>query len=237
MFFFNSFAGMSQPDCTRELCFLCQHSLTQWRSLIATRKSILSFKKGKKIFREGDPVKGIFFIYKGSIKVSKNWGGQKELILRFAKEGGVLGFRGFGGEPVYPISATALEDCTVCFIDNDFLELSLIANGGLTYHLLQLYASELQKTEKRMRDLVLREVKDRIVLALVEISDAFGTGEDDYLALPISRQDIASYAGTTYETVFKFFTELSAKNILTTSGKQIRINDHTALQQMIKELE
>jgi CRP/FNR family transcriptional regulator len=148
-----------------------------------------------------------------------------------------LGFRGLGGEKVYPISATALEDCTLCFIDNEFLELSLIANGTLTYQLLQLYAAELQKTEKRMRDLVLREVKDRIVLALVEISEAFGTGEDDYLALPISRQDIASYAGTTYETVFKFFTELSAKNILTTSGKQIRINDHKALQELIKELE
>jgi CRP/FNR family transcriptional regulator len=228
---------MQHPDCIHELCFLCKHSLPQWRTLIASRKSILSFKKGKKIFREGDPVKGIFFVYTGSVKVSKNWGGQKELIIRFAKAGGVLGFRGFGGDLVYPISATALEDCTVCFIDNDFLELSLIANGSLTHQLLQLYAAELQKTEKRMRDLVLREVKDRIVLALVEISEGFGTGEDDFLALPISRQDIASYAGTTYETVFKFFTELSGKNILTTSGKQIRINDHKALQELIKELE
>lgn len=227
---------MLSPGCVHEQCFLCKHSLPQWRSLISAKKKIITYKKGKKIFREGDPVQGIFFIYEGSVKVSKNWGGQKELIIRFAKAGGVLGFRGFGGDLVYPISATALEDCTICFIENDLLELLLVANGFLSYHLLQLYATELQKTEKRMRDLVLREVKDRIVLALVEISEAFGTGEDDFLALPISRQDIASYAGTTYETVFKFFTELSIKNILTTSGKQIRINDHKALQDLIKEI-
>jgi CRP-like cAMP-binding protein len=92
------------------------------------------------------------------------------------------------------------------------------------------YAVELQKAEKRMRDLVHMEVKGRIALAIFEISDAFGTGHDDYISLPITRQDIASYAGTSYETVFKFFTDLSNKNILTTSGKNIKINDHKALQ-------
>jgi len=228
---------MQQSDCHLSPCFLCKHSLPQWRNLIALKKSTLNFRKGKKIFREGDPVQGIFFIYEGRVKVSKKWGEQKELILRFAKEGDVLGHRGFGGDLLYPVSATALEACKVCFIDNEFLELSLIANNSLTYQLMQVYAAELQKTEKRIRDLVLREVKERIVLALFEISESFGTGEDDYLALPITRQDIASYAGTSYETVFKFFTELSRKNILTTSGKNIRINDHKALQTLLKELE
>ena len=226
---------MQQGDCHLNLCFLCKHSLPQWRSLIANKKSTLKFKKGKRIFSEGDPVHGIFFVYEGSVKVSKNWGEQKELILRFAKEGDVLGHRGFGGDLLYPISATALEDCKVCFIDNDFLELCLIANTSLTYQFMQVYATELQKAEKRMRDLVHRDVKERIVLALFEIAEAFGIGEDDYLALPITRQDIASYAGTTYETVFKFFTALSGKNILTTSGKSIRINDRKALQAVLKE--
>jgi CRP-like cAMP-binding protein len=53
--------------------------------------------------------------------------------------------------------------------------------------------------------------------------------------LPVTRQDIASYAGTSYETVFKFFTELAGKNILTTSGKSIKINDHKALQAFLTE--
>jgi len=78
------------------------------------------------------------------------------------------------------------------------------------------------------------EVKGRIVLALFEIIDAFGTDENGYISLQISRQDIASYAGTTYETVFKFFTELTGKGILSTSGKSIKINDLKALQFFIK---
>ncbi|MCU7549116.1 Crp/Fnr family transcriptional regulator [Chitinophagaceae bacterium LB-8] len=225
---------MQKEDCLLDRCFLCKHSLPAWKSLIELKKTTFSFKKGKKIFQEGEPVKGIFFIYEGSVKVTMNWGEQKELILRFAKAGDVLGHRGFGGDPFYPISATALEDCKVCFIDNSFLEASLIANPALSNQLMQVFAQELQKAEKRMRDLVHMEVKGRIVLALFEIIDAFGTDENGYISLQISRQDIASYAGTTYETVFKFFTELTGKGILSTSGKSIKINDPKALQSFIK---
>lgn len=226
---------MNTASCGLDRCFLCSHCLPEWKNLVALHKNTIVFKKGKKIFSEGDPVQGIFFVYDGTIKVSMKWDGQKELIVRFARPGDVLGHRGFGGTAIYPISATALEDCKVCFIDNNFLETSLKANTELTYQLMQLYASDLLKAEKRMRDLAHREVKGRIALTVLEIADTFGTGDDQYITVPISRQDIASYAGTTYETVFKFFTELANKNILTTAGKSLKIDDRKALETFISE--
>jgi CRP-like cAMP-binding protein len=48
-------------------------------------------KKGEVIFKEGDPVTGIFFVNTGIVKVHKRWGADKELILRFAKEAKYLG--------------------------------------------------------------------------------------------------------------------------------------------------
>jgi len=226
---------MQKGTCGLDRCFLCRHCLPEWKNLVALKKNTFVFKKGKKIISEGDPVQGIYFINEGSVKVSKKWGDQKELIVRFAKGGDVLGHRGFGGDLHYPISATALEDCRVCFIDNAFLEDSLIANTQFTYKLMHVYAAELQKAERRMSDLAHREVKGRIALALFDIMDAFGVTDNDFTSIPISRQDIASYAGTTYETVFKFFVQLSEKNILTTSSKNIRINDHVALQAFITQ--
>lgn len=227
------FAAMDASPCNLDRCFLCRHCLPEWKSLVALHKKNLLFKKGKKIFREGDSVQGIFFVYEGTIKVAMNWEEQKELIIRFARPGDVLGHRGFGGNLHYPISATALEDCKVCFIDNAFLETSLKANTELTYQFMHLYASELQKAEKRMRDLAHREVKGRIALTVLDMADTFGTNKDQYITVPISRQDIASYAGTTYETVFKFFAELSNRNILSTAGKSLRINDPEGLRSYV----
>lgn len=224
---------MPEVSCNLSNCFLCSHCVPEWKELIEKKKKTLLFKKGQTIFKEGEGVKGIYFVYSGVVKVSRQWGAAKELILRFARTGDILGHRGLG-EPIYPISATPLTETKVCFISNEFLETTLKINTGFMYQLLHEYAAELFKAEKRMSDLAHRDVKGRVALALLELVELFGLDKKNYITLPISRQDIASYAGTTYETVFKFFTELAQAKIVTTSGKNIRVNQLNSLKQFAK---
>jgi CRP/FNR family transcriptional regulator len=216
---------MTTLPCNIANCFLCQHCISEWKEVIALKKSTLPIKKGKAVLQEGEKVKGIYFLYKGYVKIHKQWTGQKDLILRFAGPGDILGLRGLGGVDHYPVTATTLEDSQLCYISNDFLESSLKANPNLTYQLMHYYAAELQRTEQRIRDMVHMEVKGRIAGALLELAA---------LPLAITRQDIASYAGTSYETVFKFFTELTKGRIIATSGKSIRINDAARLKKYIQ---
>jgi CRP/FNR family transcriptional regulator len=224
---------MQEVTCNLSNCFLCSSCIPEWKEAIAVNKKTLKFKKGRKIFSEGDKVKGIFFLYSGSVKVHKLWMDNKEIILRFAAQGDILGHRGLGGDDLYPISATALEDTSVCFITNQFLEASLKTNHELTYKLMHFYATELQKAEKRMRDLAHMEVKGRIADALLQIASLYGFNHDKFIAASITRQDISSYAGTTYETVFKFFNELTNNNIISTSGKSIKINKPDQLRKFV----
>lgn len=224
---------MPEFECNLTSCFLCTHCIPEWKDLIALKKTTLLIKKGKNIFVEGDKVKGIFFLYKGAVKIYQQWGEEKQLILRFATAGDILGHRGIGGTNIYPISATALEDTYACFITNDFLESTLKANPSFTYKLMHFYATELQRAEKRMRNMAHMEVKGRIADALLELHAVFGVDEHKYIAVAVTRQDIASYAGTTYETVFKFFTELIDEKIITTAGKAIKINYPEKLKQYV----
>lgn len=213
---------MAETTCGPDHCFLCRHCMPEWREITALRKKTLLIKKGKSLFREGDRVEGIFFIYSGAVKIHAPWAEGREMIIRFARDGEIAGHRGLG-DAVYPVSATALEDTKVCFVSNEFLELSLKANPELMSMLLHFYATELQKAEKRMRDLLYLDVKSRIAGALLELLRTFGVDSEGFLALTLTRQDIAAYAGTSYETVFKYFTELSATGVITTRGKDIRI--------------
>ena len=227
---------MQESACDLTSCFLCSFCIPEWKEAIAIRKKTLTIKRGKPVFREGEQVKGIFFLYSGSVKVHMRWVDQKDLILRFARTGDILGHRGLGAGNTYPITATAMEDTAVCFIPNEFLEASLKTNPHLTYRLLHFYAEELRKAEKRMRDLVHMETKGRVAEALLYIAGFFGLTKDKYLDVTITRHDIASYAGTTYETVFKFFTELSAAKIISTEGKRIQINHPDQLKKYITVL-
>lgn len=215
--------------CDLSSCFLCRHTQPEWRQLTAINKQTRVFKRGETLFAEGEPVTGVFFMLTGAVKMHKQWGGERELIIRFATGGDIVGLRGLGSPVAYPISATALEQTTACFVATDFLEASFKANPTLTYEVLHFYATELQRTEKRMSAIAHMDVKGRIAAAIVAARDAFGAGEDGFIRIALSRQDIASYAGTIYETVFKVFTEWIAAGIISTEGKRMKILDEEKL--------
>ena len=97
----------SPNNCDLRSCFLCRQCLPEWLPAIQAHRKNLTFKKGELIFHEGEPVRGIYFVYSGTVKVHKKWGTEKELIIRFARQGEIFGHRGLGQEAIYPISATA----------------------------------------------------------------------------------------------------------------------------------
>lgn len=205
-------------------CFLCKHCVPEWKGAIEANKQTLQYKKGQPIFQEGEAVQGIYFIVSGAAKVHQSWGSDKELILHFASAGDVLGHRGQGSEAIFPISSTALENTRVCFISSAFMETTLKTNPPFLYAMMQLYAVELRKAEKRMRNLALMDVKGRIAVALLTLEETFGLDAKGFIKVPVTRLDIAAFAGTTYETVFRQLSDWSAAGYVETVGKSVRIN-------------
>lgn len=208
---------------------MCQNCMEEWHPAICANKTNIKLKKGEVLFKEGDPVEGIYFVYSGNLKVYKQWDSDKELIIRFAKDGAILGHRGIGPNLNYPISASALEPSVVCFVNMKFFESTLKVNGELTYQLVNFFASELRKSERRMRDLAHMPVKGRVAGALIKLQKQFGTTNDGFININLSRQDLASFAGATYETVFRVINELVSEKSIRLSGKSIAIENFDAL--------
>jgi len=218
--------------CDLKSCFLCSNSVSAWLASIKAHKTNLDIKKGEAVFEEGQKAKGIFFLYSGRVKVHKRWDHQKELILKFAKKGDILGFRGLGNEKIYPVTAIALEPVTVCFIDLTFFEDMLKANHLLTFQLMKFYANELQEAETRIRDLAHMDVKGRLADTLIQLKKQFGHNKDGIINIKLTRQDIASYAGTTYETVFRIMQDLTKRKIIKVTGKNIIILNELKLKEL-----
>jgi CRP-like cAMP-binding protein len=221
--------------CDLESCLMCSLVLKEWKLAIDGHRKNFIAKKGEQIFKEGDPVTGVYFVYQGNVKVHKHWG-DKELIVRFANSGKIFGHRGLGSHSsVYPISATALEETSLCFIELDFFMSTLKVNHDFAFNLMLFYADELQDSEKKMRNLALMSVKSRLAVALLQLKDQFGLNETGSLNLELSKQDLAAYTGATYETVFRMTTELVNEKLITLSGKQINIIDEEKLRFLTQE--
>jgi CRP-like cAMP-binding protein len=228
---------MVKNTCDLESCFLCKHCLKDWLPAIAANRQNFEIKKGHQLFKEGDPVNGIYFIYTGIVKVHKRWGREKELILRFAKTGDIVGQLGLGKNAVYPVSATAIEGGVICYVDMAFFESTLNINNNFTRQLMGVLANDLQESEKRMRNLAHMPVKGRVAQALMMLKDQFGVTSDGYINVDLTRQDLASFTGAAYESLFRVMNDFIEEKLIGVLGKSILINDEKALLTMTEEVD
>lgn len=212
----------NKNNCDLHSCSFCKLCLKEWLPAIDTNRQTLSVHKNEIIFKEGEKVSGVYFIYHGAFKVHKQWG-DKELIVRFAKKGDIVGHRGLGNDIYFPVSATALEPSVVCFIPLDFFMTSLKVNHDFLFDLMMFFAEELKISERRMRNLAHMPVKGRVAQALLNLQTKFGIDKEGFIDLILTKQDLASYTGATYETVFRMLNELSNDDIIKLSGKKIGI--------------
>ena len=214
-------------NCTHYNCFINKYCSSEWKPLITHYKTSTDYPAGATIFSEGDPVKGIYQIYSGKIKVVTSYNGNKEHIVRLATAEQMLGHRGLGGNMIYPVTAIALEKSQVTFIPIDIFYKALKANSELAFQMMMFYADEFKSTEKRMKMMASLTAREKVAVSIMTIINAFGFDDNDptLLSFTPTRKDIASIAGTTYETVIRVLSNLEKSNIIVQEGKAIRILD------------
>lgn len=221
---------MLKNGCDLKSCSFCQQCLPEWLPAVAANRQTFEFKKGEVLLAEGAAVTGFYFLVSGKVKVHSKWDDDKELIVRFAGAGEIVGHRGLGKNLFYPVTVTALENGSACFIPLSFFDASLKVNTGYLYKLLHFYADELQQSERRMRNLAHMPVKGRLANALLFLADKFGANEAGVLQIELSKQDLSAYIGATYETVFRFLGELTEAGMIAMNGRQMQLVDREGLQ-------
>jgi CRP/FNR family transcriptional regulator len=117
----------------------------------------------------------------------------------------------------------------------EFFESTLKVNTNFTYNLMKFFAVELQESEKRMSNLAHMPVKSRIAQALLALQNQFGLNERGFIDIELTRQDLASFVGASYETVFKVLNEFTQNKSITVLGKSILIDNENSLLQLVKE--
>jgi CRP-like cAMP-binding protein len=117
----------------------------------------------------------------------------------------------------------------------DFFEATLKVNTEFAYNLLMFFAKELNESERKMRNLAHMPVKGRVAEALILLKNQFGLTPEGFINLELSRQDLASFSGATYETVFRVINELVNDKLISLAGKSIMITNHAGLEKLTKE--
>lgn len=213
-----------------------QYCSQEWKELLSERNTRLIFRKGEHIFNSGQVADRIFMIHHGRVKVVATYGKGQEVLIRLAGDGEVLGHRGIGDEPIYTATAIALSETSVNMIPMSLFLSTLKANNLFCYHFLLFFAEEMRIVDQHLRDVMNMDVGQRIAKVLKMMMNTFGfdTKDKRKLAFTISRSDLASATGTTYETVIRTLAGLQRQGIIGLVGKEVRILRRVELDKMLK---
>jgi CRP/FNR family transcriptional regulator len=196
----------------------------EWKAFIDFHKETRVYEKDEFVFESGEETQGLFVIESGKVKISYNQYDNTSRLIRLASNGDILGHRGFGGNWKYPISAYTLEKTEVSFITVETFDIVAKANALFSYHLMMFFAEELRKSEAKIKHY---PVKNLVARALLDNTRVFGFENEKSLklAFTLSRKDLASKAGTTYETVVRSLAEFNTNKVIKIDGKAIHILD------------
>lgn len=208
----------------------------EWIFYLEAKQQIKEYEAGDYIIREGEEVKGIFFIRKGKIKIVSKYGNKSEHILRLAGNGKLMGHRGLGFKN-FAISAIALVPTSSIFFPIDIFERLIKANPEFGIFLVKFITAELGESESRMKKMIHFDVRQKIADIVIMLIDAFGFDKKERFKLDytLSRYDFANIAGTTYETVIRSLAFLQTKGFIRLQAKDILVINEKALRRFCQQ--
>ena len=192
-------------------------------------KQTLKFHKGETIFEDGGTPNGVYFLSKGTAKLSKQGVYGKEQILRFIKEGDLIGYRSLLCGEDFQAKAEAMTEVEAQFLPSDiFLHLLEVA-PKLSFVMLQKIAFELGESANTVTFLAQKTVRERLAEILLLLEQKLGTDPEGFIKISLTREEIANIIGTATESAIRLISEFKQDGLTEVEGRNLKILNHDKL--------
>jgi CRP/FNR family cyclic AMP-dependent transcriptional regulator len=192
-----------------------------------------SAKKGQYIYFPDEPSTTVFFLKEGSIKIGSYSDDGKEITKAILKPGEIFGELSLVGEDIRQDFAQALDnEVKICAMSMSDMEAMMEVNPRLSLNVTKLIGLRLRKTERKLNDLVFKDVRTRIVDFLIDLAKEDGTAVGDEIMIKhkLTHQDIANLTATTRQTVTTVLNELKEKDLIYMERKKFLIRNINKLK-------
>jgi CRP/FNR family transcriptional regulator, nitrogen oxide reductase regulator len=202
------------------------------RQRLAAVASLRDFDKGALLFGEGDASDFLFTVVTGRVKVFKTTARGSDVILELFGPGDPVGAVAVYESRPYPASGMALEPTTCLLVPRkEFFSLletyPTLVRGllvGLTHRLVEL--------TNRLAELSGGRIEARLARFFLKLASDIGRPhpEGTFIALVLSRQELADMIGTTIETSIRIMSRWGKDDVVRTEKDGFVVLNRAALE-------
>lgn len=179
----------------------------------------VSYKKGEIIYHAGDQSDSLYIVNKGQIKIYRLSESGKEQLVRILHPGDFTGELALFQDTVHEAYAETMVHTEVCMIHRSDLQSLLLKYPTISLKILSEFSSRLETSEKQTTSFATEKVEARLALFLAECLDSEGD-KHNTIHLPMSKNDLASYLGTTPETLSRRLRDFENEGLIKQKGQR-----------------
>lgn len=187
------------------------------------------YKKHEIICKQGTEVTHAIFLISGTAKLYIEGLNNRNIILYILKPPAYIGLLSFFESPNYSYSVAALEDSEVCMIDLALVKQLYIGNHDLLLRLNKAFGKSVSNIMKKIISLNQKQIRGRIAENLLYLAEFNNSNSYN---LKLTRRELGEMAAISEENTVRLLSEFAKENIISLSGKEIKILDINLLKKI-----
>jgi CRP/FNR family transcriptional regulator, anaerobic regulatory protein len=179
----------------------------------------LHASRGDIVYMAGSDLHRVLVVHRGRIAMRHLTADGREQVVRVLEEGDVVGEAAFvtGAQPDHEAVATA--DSELCTLNHaDLVEL-VQRHPRIAVRMLQSVTERLVRAERMLAAFATTEVETRLTAWLLDQPSVDDAGRR-MVVLPMAKKDIASFLGTTPETLSRRLADLAREGVIDLAGRR-----------------
>ena len=222
----------AQVSCTAcELGRLCRAEMAAGDEAFVHRRRL---GPGETLFTAGTPQSALYAVHAGFLKTGRPVPGGGTQVIGLHIMGDVFGLDGIATR-THATDAVACVSCEVCAISLGHADALMEVEPASAAHLRALLSTHVARAGDQLVTLGSLTAQQRVAAFLLDLSDRWGAR--GYSAksfdLCMTRKDIGSYLGLTFETVSRMVSELREAGWLAVDGRRVEIIDRAAIEAIL----
>ena len=197
---------------------------------IAALASRRSYKSGAVVFMRGDPGDALYGVAAGSVRISANSAGGKEVSLNVMEPGDAFGeIALLDGQP-RTATATTLSATELIIVQRQQFIALLQQQPQLAVHLIELLCKRVRWTSEQVEDTSFLTAPARIAKRLVSLAQSHGRPAPTGIQLKLSQEELAQFLGLSRQVVNKYLQVWKRKHWISLGRGSILVTNQDALR-------
>lgn len=181
--------------------------------------SLLRIVENAKIFSQGEPADGVFYLLRGKVKMGVVSEGGKEAVLGILNAGSFLGEECLAGQRYRRATASTLNKCALVRIERAALERLLREEPRFSEAFLRYLVARAIRVEEDLVDHLFNPCEKRLARVLLLMSDLGRAGKSRHIVPKPSQETLAAMVGTTRPRINQFMNKFRRLGFVEYNGR------------------